>query len=80
MEILQQIIRILVGGLTEFGTGLGTGIQNIVQSLFVSIDPGTGAQSLTVFGVVIAVFAAIGLTVGITRRLFSWIITLGGRK
>ena len=80
MTILQQIIEILVGGLSSFGTGLGTGIQNIVQALFVNIDSGTGAQSLTVFGTVIVVFAAVALAVGITRRIFNWIITLGGRK
>lgn len=80
MSILSQIIEILVGGLSSFGTGLGQGIQSIVQSLFISIDTGTGAQSLTVFGILVTVFAAIGLCVGITRRLFNWVITLGGRK
>lgn len=78
--ILSQIIEILVGGLTSFGTGIGSGIQSIVQSLFVSVDSGTGAQSLTIFGVLIVTFAAISLAVGITRRLFSWVTTLGGSK
>ena len=80
MSILSQIIEILTGGLVSFGSGLGAGIQAIVQALFVNVDSGTGAQSLTVFGIVITVFAAIGLAVGITRRLFNWVISLGGRK
>lgn len=80
MSILSQIIEILTGGLVSFGSGLGAGIQSIVQALFVNIDSGTGAQTLTVFGIVITVFAAIGLAVGITRRLFNWVISLGGRK
>ena len=79
-SILSQIIEILVGGLTSFGTGIGNGIQSIVQSLFVSVDTTTGAQSLTIFGMLIVTFAAISLAVGITRRLFSWVTTLGGSK
>lgn len=80
MSILSQIIEILTGGLVSFGTGLGAGIQAIVQALFVNVDSGTGAQTLTVFGTVIVVFAGVSLAVGITRRLFGWIVSLGGRK
>ena len=80
MEILNQIVQILTGGLVNFGTGIGQGIQSIVQSLFVDVNAGTGAQTLTIFGTIICVFAGIALAVGITRRLFSWVTSLGGSK
>lgn len=80
MDILSEIIRILTGGITEFGQGLGAGIQAIVQALFVNIDSTTGTQSLTSFGVLTVVFAALALCVGITRKIFQWVVTLGGRK
>lgn len=80
MSILTQIIEILTGGLTSFGTGLGSGIQSIVQALFVSVDSTSGTQSLTIFGTLVTVFAGIALAVGITRRIFNWVITLGGKK
>ena len=80
MDILSEIIRILTSGIAEFGQGLGAGIQAVVQALFVNIDSTTGAQTLTVFGTLTVVFAALALCVGITRKIFQWVVTLGGRK
>jgi len=80
MDILRQMIEILVGGLQSFGSGLGSGIQNIIQALFVNVDSTTGAQTLTIFGALVCAFAAIALAVGISRKIFGWLVTLGGRK
>lgn len=80
MDILTQIVNILTGGLVSFGQGLGSGIQAIVQALFIQVDSGTGAQSLTLFGTLIVVFAAVSLAVGITRKLFAWVTSLGANK
>lgn len=80
MDILSEIIRIMTGGIASFGQGLGSGIQAIVQALFVNIDSTTGTQTLTVFGTLTVVFAALALCVGITRKIFGWVVTLGGRK
>lgn len=80
MSILSQIIEILVSGLTSFGSGLGAGIQSIVQALFVATDATTGTQSLTTFGILVACFGGLALCTGLTRRLFNWLITLGGSK
>ena len=76
--ILTEIIGILTGGLTSFGQGLGAGIQSIITALF--IDSSGTTPALSTFGGVITIFAAIGLAVGITRRIFNWLVTLGGRK
>ena len=76
--VLTEIIGILVGALTTFGQGLGSGIQTIVSSLF--LDTTGASPVLSTFGGVIVIFAAIGLAVGITRRIFQWLISFGGRK
>lgn len=80
MDIMQQIIQIMTSGLVTFGTNLGAAVQSIVQSLFVSVDGTTGAQSLSMFGTLVVIFCGIALAVGLTRRLFTWLISLGGSK
>lgn len=78
MTILNEIIQILTGGLVTFGQGIGNGIQAMVKALF--IETVEGVDGLSVFGQVIAIFAAVALAVGITRRLFTMVATMGGRK
>lgn len=76
--ILTEIISLLVGGITGIASGLGTGIQSLVSSLF--IDSTGSAMALSTFGGMVAIFAGIGLAVGLSRLIFNWLITLGGRK
>lgn len=76
--ILTEILDIMISGLTTFGQGIGAGLQAIVTSMF--IDSTGGTDQLSVFGGVVAIFAAIGLGVGLTRLVYSWLVTLGGRK
>lgn len=79
MSILKEITEILVGGLTEMATGIGTGLNSMVQSAFI-VAGENGEKSLSTFGVVIAVFAGIALAVGLTTLVTKWIMSLGGRK
>lgn len=76
--ILTEILDILISGLTTFGQGIGAGLQTIVTSMF--IDSTGDAQKLSIFGGVVTIFAAIGLGVGLTRMVYGWLVTLGGRK
>lgn len=77
-QLLNQIIELLVGGITGMATGLGKGINQYVSDLFIVTAEG-GAMSLSSFGGMVAIFGGIALAVGITRRIFNWLITLGGR-
>lgn len=77
--ILQEIIELLVGGISGMAKGLGTGINQYVSDLFIKTSE-AGAQSLSTFGGMVAIFGGIALAVGITRRLFNWLISLGGRN
>ncbi len=76
--ILQAIIEILVGGITQVAQGIGTGLSSLATSVFLT---GTGeTQTLSTFGILIVVFAGISLSVGISKFVVGWVASLGARK
>ena len=79
--VLQQIVDILVGGLTNMATGIAGGLNTMATQLFVT---GTGTTSdpyqLTVFGGIIAIFAGVSLAVGLTTLVTRFIMSFGGRN
>lgn len=77
-QLLNQIVELLVGGITGMATGLGRGINQYVTDLFI-VTTESGAMSLSSFGGMVAIFGGIALAVGITRRIFNWLVSLGGR-
>ncbi len=79
MEILTEIITILVGGFTEFAAGFGAGITALVQGIFLT-SGADGAQTLSTFGVLVIVFAAISLCVGLSRWVLNFVTSLGARN
>lgn len=78
VNVLQEFIEILVGGLTSMATGIGSGIQSAVTAFFLS---GNGTDSspytLSVLGGVIAIFAGISLAVGLTKMVYHLIASAG---
>lgn len=70
-NILQEIITILVSGITGIATGLGNGVSNLVSSIFIT------EGNLSVFGGVIVVFAGLGLAVGLSRWVMNFLTSLG---
>lgn len=77
-DILQEIISILVSGITSIATGIGEGLQSLVTSIF--IDSTGDTQKLTTFGGVIIVFAGISLAIGLCRWVMRFITSLGASK
>lgn len=75
MSILADIIEILVGGLVQFGTGLGSGVGSMVTALFLTGE--AGQETLSTFGVLIVVFASVALTIGLSRWVMNWVTSLG---
>lgn len=76
--ILQAIIEILVGGITQVAQGIGTGLSSLATSVFLT---GTGeTQTLSTFGILIVVFAGISLAVGLSKFVVGWVASLGARK
>lgn len=74
--ILQEIIKILIGGITGVAQGIGSGLTTLAQSIFLGTEPGT----LSVFGGLVVVFAGISLAIGLCRWVVNWITSLGSRN
>ena len=78
VAVVGQIVDILVSGLVEFGTGIGTALSDIVTSIF--FVTAEGATTLSVFGVLIIVFAGISLAIGLSRWVLNFLTSLGNRN
>lgn len=79
MEILTQIIQILVGGITGVAEGVGVGLSSLAQSIFLVSGEG-GAQTLSVMGTLIVVFAGVSLSLGLCRWVLNFLTSLGARN
>lgn len=80
--LMSDIIKILVGAIKEFATGIGEGLSSLVQSIFL-VTSGTGesaSTTLSVFGIVILIFAGVSLAVGLSRWVVNFITSLGSRN
>ena len=80
--LMSDIIKILVGAIKAFATGIGQGLSALVQSVFL-VTSGEGASattSLSVFGIVILIFSGISLAVGLSRWVVNFITSLGSRN
>lgn len=73
--LLQEMISILVGGITGIAEGIGTGLQSLVENLFLT---GTGETlALSTFGGITLVFAGIALAIGLSRFVVNFLTSLG---
>ena len=81
MQILTAIIEILVGGITKVAEGIGAGLSTLGQSIMIT-GAGTteSPYALTTFGIVVVVFAGIGLALGLCRLIVHWVTTLGASR
>lgn len=78
-SILSEIVSILTGGITGVASGVGQGVSTLVSDIFITTGEG-GAQSLSVFGGVIVVFAGIALAIGLCRWVMNFLTSLGAKK
>ena len=76
--VLNEIIGILTDGITGIATGIGNGLNALVQDIFLTTSA-DGVTTLSVFGGVVVVFAGISLAVGLSRLVVGWVTSLGGR-
>lgn len=74
-ELLTEFIGLLVGGITEMATGIGTGLNAAVTSMFITTTE--SGMALSTFGGVIAIFAGVALAVGFVSLIFYWIRSIG---
>lgn len=71
--VLTEIVNLLTSGITSMASGIGAGLQELVESIFL----GEGGTSLSVFGGIVIVFAGIALAIGLCRWVTNWVRSLG---
>lgn len=72
---VEEICQILVAGIVKLGEGIGSGVQAFVTSLAFT---GTGEnQTLSIFFIMVLVFAGVALAIGLTRLVYMWLTSLG---
>lgn len=76
--IIAEIISILTAGITGMATAIGSGLNDLVNNLFFTTTGDT--TSMSMFGIMVVVFAGIGLAIGLSRLVVQWLGSLGGRK
>lgn len=75
--ILTEIIALLVAGITGIASGIGAGLSELVQSIFLEVGEGGAIEGLSTFGGLIIVFAAVSLAIGLSRWVVNWVTSLG---
>ena len=77
-SILQEIVNLLVGGISGIASGIGSGLQELVKSIFLD-GSGTNESpyTLSVYGGLIAVFGGVALAVGLSTRILMWLESFG---
>lgn len=80
--LMSDIIKILVGAIKEFATGIGEGLSSLAQSIFLVTtgEAASATTTLSVFGIVILIFAGVSLAVGLSRWVVNFITSLGSRN
>ena len=74
--IIAEIISILTSGITGIAGAIGGGLNDLVQNLFFTTTGDTSAMSM--FGIMVCVFAGISLAIGLSRLVVQWLGSLGG--
>lgn len=76
--VLQEILSLLVGGITTLAQGVGTGLKSLVEAIF--IDTTGTTPALSTFGGVVITFAAIALAIGLCRWVMMFVTSLGAKN
>lgn len=78
ISVAESIISVLTSGLTQMATGIGTGANAFVTSLVYTTSGDSTTASA--FILTVALIGSISLAVGFGRKMFNFVISLGGRR
>lgn len=76
-NILTEITSLLVSGITSLASGIGSGLAELVQAIFLKVNESGNIEGLSVFGGLIVVFAGVSLAIGLSRWVVNWVTSLG---
>lgn len=75
VAILEEVITILVGGITGIAQGVGAGLSTLATAIFLTGDG--EAQTISVFGTLIVVFAGVALAINLSKFVVNWLASFG---
>lgn len=78
IALVEEIVSILVAGITSFATGIGQGLSALASGIFFSTTGET--TGLSVLGICILAFAGISLCIGLSRWVLNFFTSLGARN
>lgn len=77
VDIVSAITEILFSGITATAQAVGAGLSTLAENIFLAGEGET--QTLSVFGTLIVVFAAISLAIGLSRLIVNMVRSFGAR-
>lgn len=81
-DVVTDIVEIIGSGIVALAQKIGAGVSALVNNLwFTTTGEGSSATTtMSVFAVMVCVFAGIGLAIGLSRLIFNWLGSLGGSR
>lgn len=76
--VLNEIIELLTSGISNIASGIGSGLGNLVEGIFLKVGTDGTVTGLSTFGGVIVIFAGVGLAIGLSKLVVHWVSGLGG--
>lgn len=75
--VLTEFVAILIGAIKDLAMGIAEGVTAMAQALFLKTSEAGAVTGLSVFGGIIAIFAALGIATAVTTKVYVWVTTLG---
>ena len=80
VQIVTEIVSGLVAGISQMATGIGGGIAQLIQNVFLKMGENNAIVGLSTTGIVIVAFAGVSLAIGLSKFIVKWAMSLGARK
>lgn len=80
VAIVEEIVSGLTSGITGMAEGIGSGLQELVSNVFLTLSETGEITGLSTTGVVVIAFAGVALAVGLSKFVVKWVMSLGARK
>lgn len=78
--VLNDIISLLGGGITQMAKNIGGGLKELVTEIFLETNESGEVIGASVTAGVVAIFGGISLAITLSYAVTRWITSLGAKK